>query len=218
MNEARRAAPSTHDAARRTGLRLALALVALAVGAPAARAERADRNKPINVEADRMQYDDLKQVNVFTGNVTMTKGTIVIKGDRLVIRQDPEGWQYGTAYGNPASFRQKREGGDDEWIEGYALQLDYDGKTEIVRLTNQAVVKKLEGTRVTDEVHGNVIVYQSLSEFFTVESGGPATAENPNARVRVTLQPKNGATPPAPAPVELQPDRRTGPPRGASSR
>ncbi len=82
-------------------------LIALGATAPAARAERADRNKPINVEADAMQYDDLKQINVFPGNVTLTKGTIVIRADRLVIRQDPEGYQYGTAYGNPATFRQK---------------------------------------------------------------------------------------------------------------
>ena len=50
----------------------ALALALLVAAVPVARAEKADRNKPINVEADRMQYDDLKQINVFTGNVTLT--------------------------------------------------------------------------------------------------------------------------------------------------
>jgi lipopolysaccharide export system protein LptA len=178
-----------------------------------ARAEKSDRAKPINVEADRMQYDDLKQINVFTGNVTLTKGSIVIKADRLVIRQDPEGYQYGTAYGNPASFRQKRDG-PDQFVEGYGVQLDYDGKTEVVTFRQKATIKRLEKDRVTDEVYGNLIVYESLSEFMNVESGGApsATAGNPGGRVRVVIQPKNTAPPGSPsapppaAPVRLRPD------------
>jgi len=183
----------------------------LALAAGSAPAERADRNKPVNVEADSMQYDDLKQVNTFVGNVTMVKGTIVIRADRLVIRQDPEGYQYGTAYGSPATFRQKREG-VEQFIVGVGQQLDYDGKTETVRFRQRASLKRLEGERVTDEVHGNVIVYDSRAEFFSVESGGPAsaTAENPGGRVRVVIQPRTTDAP-EPAAVPLKPSERTAP-------
>jgi lipopolysaccharide export system protein LptA len=192
---------------------LAAALLLLAALASPAQAERADRNKPVNVEADSMQYDDLKQVNTFSGNVTMVKGTIVIRADRLVIRQDPEGYQYGTAYGNPATFRQKREG-VDQFIVGVGQQLEYDGKTETVRFQQRANLKRLEHERVTDEVHGNVIVYDSRTEFFSVESGGPAsaTAENPGGRVRVVIQPKTTEAP-APAAVPLKPSERATPPQ-----
>lgn len=194
---------------------VALALCAfawLACAAPA-RAERADRDKPVNVEADSMQYDDLRQTNVFTGNVTLTKGSIVIRADRLVLRQDPEGYQYGTATGNPASFRQKREG-LDQFIVGVGQQLDYDGKVETVKFQTRANLKRLEKERVTEEVHGNLIVYDSRNEFFTVQSGGPASAtpENPSGRVRVVIQPKN-AEAPAPAPVPLTPAPRVQEPR-----
>ena len=184
-------------------------LIALSVVA----AEQADRGKPINVEADRMQYDDLKQINVFTGNVTMTKGTIVIRADRLVIRQDPEGYQYGTAYGNPATFRQKREG-VDQFVHGVGQQLDYDGKTETVRFQQRASLKRLERERVTDEIHGSTIVYDARSEFFTVESGGAraATPENPGGRVRVVIQPKN-PDPAEPAAVPLRPAEQLQSPR-----
>ncbi|HVL56085.1 MAG TPA: lipopolysaccharide transport periplasmic protein LptA, partial [Burkholderiaceae bacterium] len=100
----------------RTGLALALAAaIAAALGAPPAAAERADREQPTRIESDRMLYDDAKQTNVFTGNVVLTKGTIRIRGDRLVLRQDPEGFQYGTATGRPASFRQRRDGTADEY-------------------------------------------------------------------------------------------------------
>lgn len=185
---------------------------------PAAHAEKADRDKPINVEADRMQYDDLKQINVFTGNVVLTKGTIVIRGDRVVVRQDPEGFQYGTAYGSPsklATFRQKRDG-IDEYVEGSAVQLDYNGKTEIFTLTQQASMRKLIKERVTDEAHGNVITYNSLTEFYTVDGAGQsASSSSPgNGRVRVVIQPKtepgSGAavSAPPPAPVTIRPDPR----------
>ena len=206
-------------------IQLALAVSAwLAGGLPwvDAHAEKADKRKPINVEADRMQYDDLKQINVFTGNVTLTKGSIIIKGDKLVIRQDPEGYQYGTAFGNPASFRQKRDG-NDQFIEGYGLQLDYDGKTEIVKFQQKALLKRLEKERVTDEVHGSQIVYESLSEFFTVESTGgqAATPANPGGRVPVVIQPKNTAAADpadAPAPINIKPSNSLSIPSDASQR
>lgn len=189
----------------------ALLIAALCLAGTPVRAEKADRDKPINVEADRMQYDDIKGINVFTGNVTLTKGTIVIKADRMVIRQDAQGFQFGTAYGNPASFRQKRDV-PDQYVEGYGLQIDWDGKQEVVRIQQKSQLKRLDKDRVTDEVHGNLIVYESLSEFFTVESANsPApTAGNPSGRVRVVIQPRtqSGAagTDSAAAPLGLKAD------------
>jgi len=202
------------------GAALWLALSAC-VPAPAL-AEKADRNKPINVEADRMQYDDLKQINVFTGNVVLTKGTILLRADRLVIRQDPEGYQYGTATGNLAFFRQKREG-VDQFVEGQARQIDYDGKRETFRLQQQAMMRRTENERVVDEVHGSDILYESRNEFFTVEgaSGTAATPGNPAGRVRVIIQPRDAAPGAPPAPGEatpLKPAEQLAPPRGSSSR
>ena len=94
--------------------------LALVVSGGLARAEKADRNKPMNIEADALRYDDLKQTSIFTGKVVLTKGTIVIRGSRVEVRQDPEGYQYGVVTAEPgklAFYRQKREG-VDEFIEG----------------------------------------------------------------------------------------------------
>ncbi len=198
------------DAARRL-VRVAAIAAALLAGS-SIHAERADRDKPMQVESDRMAYDDLKQVNEFSGRVLLTKGTITIRGDRIVLRQDPAGFQYAVATGAPATFRQKREAAD-EWIEGEALQLEYDTRTEVVRLKEKSTLRKLSGTRVTDEVFGREIVYESLKEFFTVEGGpGAVTPENPQGRVRVVIQPKRpadgAAANPVPAkPAPLKPER-----------
>ena len=169
----------------RCGISTAILLMLFAT---TAWAEKADKQKPVNVEADKMQYDDIKQINIFTGNVRLTKGSIVITGDRVVVKQDPEGFQQGTAIGNPATFRQKREG-VDQYVEGCGLQLEYDGKTEIVKFTDKAQLKRFEGERLTDEVYGTSIVYESLSEFFTVDGRTGAKREIPG-RVKVIIQPK----------------------------
>jgi lipopolysaccharide export system protein LptA len=205
-----------------SGVPAAVALAIALVCAPSL-AERADRYKPTNVEADRMQYDDLKQVTVFTGSVVMTKGTMVLRGDRVVLVQDPEGYQHGTATGKLASFRQKRDG-VDEWVEGYAEQIEYDGKSETVRLTGRAKVRRLEGTRVVDEIDGAVIVYDSRTEQFSVEGG---TASGPTAagagRVRIVIQPRLG-DPAAPASgttpdgVRLRPSTGVAAPRATEPR
>lgn len=191
-----RPGPTARPITPRRAWRLAACgALALSLGLPAVRAERADRYKPTHVESDRMHYDDLKQVNVFTGAVVLTKGTITIRGDRMVLRQDPEGYQYGTTTGRLASFRQKRDG-VDEWIEGHAEEIHYDGKAETVRLTGRAKVRRLEGARPGDEIEGAVIVYDSRTEQFSVDGSGQAsTAPGPGGRVKVVIQPRLGDVP-----------------------
>ncbi|WDD95354.1 lipopolysaccharide transport periplasmic protein LptA [Burkholderia sp. FERM BP-3421] len=191
---------------------LAAALIALPLAglAPLAHAEKADQGKPINVEADNLTYDDLKQVTVATGNVVITKGTIIIKGDRVEVRQDPQGYQYATATMAPgskkhASFRQKREG-LDEYIDGDAERIDYDGKQDLTTLTTNATVRRLQGlSTVADTVHGSVITYDGQRDFYTAKGGKDVAAPgNPTGRVRAMLSPRNGGPAPlngAPAPL-----------------
>jgi lipopolysaccharide export system protein LptA len=186
----------------RAGLAAAFVALALPGAVSLAHAEKADQNKPINVEADNLTYDDLKQVTVATGNVVITKGTILIKGDRVEVRQDPQGYQYATATMAPgskkhASFRQKREG-LDEYIDGDAERIDYDGKQDLTTLTRNATVRRLQGlTTVSDTVHGSVITYDGRRDFYTAKGGNDVAAPgNPTGRVRAMLSPKNGG--PAP--------------------
>ncbi|CAB3766102.1 Lipopolysaccharide export system protein LptA [Paraburkholderia humisilvae] len=190
-----------------------LAALPLAAFAPVAHAERADKDKPLNIEADNMTYDDLKQVNIFTGHVVATKGTILIRADRVEVTQDPQGYQFatGTSTGNNlAYFRQKRDG-VDEYIEGNAERIDYDGKQDLTTLTTRATVRRLQGlSTVMDEVHGSVITYDGQSDFYTAKAGPDvASPGNPTGRVRAMLAPRNtGAQPASGPPVTLQPSTR----------
>ena len=189
--------------------------IAFALAALPALAERADRDKPMNVEADALRYDDIQQTSVFTGRVVVTKGTIVIRGAKMVVHQDPEGYQYGVVTAEPghlAFFRQKREG-VDEWIEGEAEVIDYDGRADRVKFIGQAVMRRLRGAVLSDETSGSVITYDNANDQYTVDGGtAAATPANPGGRVRATLGPRPPASappdskaPPATPPAQLRP-------------
>ena len=155
-------------------------------------AERADRNKPTQIEADRASYDDLKQVSVWEGNVILTRGSLIIRAQRLEMRQDPEGYQYGTAFGSANSlafFRQKRDVGD-QYVEGFAERIDYDSKADKVILTTRATMKRLEGVTVVDEVHGNVIAMDNRTDTYTVNSAASGTLPAAGGRVRAIIAPR----------------------------
>jgi lipopolysaccharide export system protein LptA len=154
-------------------------------------AERADRFAKMQVEADQPSKVDIqKRIVTFNGNVVVTKGTMSIHAARIEVRENAEGYQTAVATGSPARFRQKRDG-VNEWIEGEALTLTYDSKSDTLRLTDQAKVRRLRGTELADQAIGAVIVYDNGAEVFTV-SGGAKTPENPAGRVIVELAPRSG--------------------------
>lgn len=196
-------------AGARRWLALAL-LVSIAWGvAGAARAEKADRNKPMNIEADALRHDDLKQTSVFTGRVVMTKGSIVLRGGRLEVRQDADGYQFGVVTadaGQRAFFRQRRDpaaGAPEEFIEGEGEVIEYDGRADSVRFVRRAELRRLRGAVVSDEITGAVIVYNNLTDVFTVDGQKAATnaagdAPAGGGRVRAVLSPKE-TKPAAPA-------------------
>jgi lipopolysaccharide export system protein LptA len=154
-------------------------------------AEKADRDKPLNAQADALKYDDLKQTSVFTGNVIITKGTIAMRGGRVDVRQDAQGFQYATITSNgnaQAYFKQKRENGVDEWIEGLADTIEYDGKADKVKLIKNANLKRLKGASLNDEIVGGLVVYDNTTDVYTVDGG--TSQGGSGGRVSAILSPK----------------------------
>lgn len=204
------------------GLCLGVCLV-LAGAAPAARAEKADRGKKLVIESDSLVIDDLKRLTVLTGNVVLTKGTLVLKAERVEVREGPDGYRTAVASGSSrqASFRQKRDA-PNEFIEGQADRLEYEERREAVKFIDNAQVRLLRGTAVGNEIAGNLITYDGITEVFSV-SGGAGRAGTaagvPSGRVRAVLEPAAGseaadaARAAQEAPATLPP-----PPRGGERR
>ena len=172
-------------------------LIMLSMTVMSASAEKADREKPINLEADAVTVNDAKKTSIYTGNVILTQGTLVIRGDKLIVREDNNGFQHSTSYGNPTTFRQKREG-KNEYIEGSGQRIEYDAHMDKVQLFTKAWVK-----RGDDIVYGDYISYDANSEYAEAIGGGTkAASENtPKGRVRAVIQPKKNTeqAPAAPA-------------------
>lgn len=173
---------------------LLLSLMVLNLGVSGiAHAEKADSEKPTNVEADQMAYDDVKQINTFTGDVVLTRGTLIMKAGKMVVVTDPAGYQFATLYAAPgklATFRQKRDGGPDLWVEGESVRMEYDGRTEIVKLFGKAHVRRLEGSKPTDDVAGEFISYDSRAEFYSVNNTVSGDSKPGAGRIKAIIQPR----------------------------
>lgn len=212
-----------------------LLFVALAGSLGAVRAEKADRGKPMHIEADALRHDELRQTSVFSGRVLVTQGSIVLRGARLDLRQDADGFQYGVLTaeaGGRAFFRQKRDtpaGAPEEFIEGEGERIEYDGKAERLRFIARAELRRYRAAVLGDEITGALIVYDRLSDVFTVDGQRSAVASSGAApgkadaasapqggRVRAVLTPKAPAAaastpaPPASAAPVLRPSQRLG--------
>jgi lipopolysaccharide export system protein LptA len=178
---------------------IVVAAAVAAMSAFSAKAEKADREKPTQVEAGRMTSDEARRISIFEGNVMLTKGTMQLQAERIVVRQDADGFQYATASGNPVRFRQKsdpRAGAEGVWIEGEAGRIEIDEKSERVELYDSARV-----TRDKDVVRGGYILYDQRSEFFSVSSAKGA----PGSRVTAVIQPSK---PKAEAPEPKKPEAK----------
>ncbi|MDR2625674.1 MAG: lipopolysaccharide transport periplasmic protein LptA [Zoogloeaceae bacterium] len=171
--------------------------------ASSAYAEKADREKPIALEAERIAIDDLKRVQTLEGNVVLTQGTLTIRSDKIVVTEDAAGFRHGVAFAGPgglARFRQKREG-REEWMEGEAERIEYDTRTEVAEFFHRAWVKS-----GADQLRGDYIWYDAIAERYLATAGEGNAADAAPPRVRVVIQPRNQSAP------EGEPDAGSVPP------
>lgn len=163
----------------------------LALAAPSA-ADKADRGKPIVVEADKPGTLDLqRQVVVFNGNVQIVQGTMIIRAERIEVREQAGGYRSAVATGvpgKPASYRQKRDG-MNEYVEGSADRIEYDARAGTLLFVGNGAVRRLRDGVVADEITGAQIRWDETAELFSVQGGDAAAG----GRVRAILTPRPDA-------------------------
>jgi lipopolysaccharide export system protein LptA len=174
-------------------IRLSLLIIGFSISLDAF-AEAADRDKPIELEADTVTVNDAKKTSTYAGTVVLTQGTLVIRADKLIVREDQEGFQHSTSTGNPTTFKQKREG-KNEYMEGSAQRIEYDGRMDKVQLYTKAWVKRGE-----DIVYGDYISYDANAEYAEVIGGTKSESTPGSGRVKAIIQPKNKLSPKSDAP------------------
>lgn len=147
-------------------------------------AEQADRSKPVNIEADNVQMDDLHKTSLYQGDVILVQGTLTMRADKLSVKQDAGGFDLATAYGNPVYFRQKQDG-SDEYLEGWANQIDMDNKKNTILLDGNARLKK-----GADDMHARTMLYNTVTQQFSAQRDTSANATGATNRVRTAIFPK----------------------------
>ena len=178
-----------------------------------ASAERADSLKQAVINFDSLDVDEVTQTRILTGNVVLTRGTLIMKSDRALVKETPEGYMSVTLTSGPgrvATFRQKRDGGPDLWMEGQAERIEYDERMELVKLFSKAIVRQLENGRLTNELDGAYISYDSRKEVATVRNDATGESKVGGGRGTLIIAPRRapaagaapaaaGSTPAAPA-------------------
>jgi lipopolysaccharide export system protein LptA len=183
--------------------------------AQVAHAEKADRNKPMNIEADNLKHDDQQQLTIFTGKVHMVKGTLVLKAARMEVKQDGQGNQVARLWADPGErvfFRQKREG-LDEYTEGEGETVVYNSQADTLSLSTRAELRLLRGAVVADRIQGQEILVNNTTEVFTVDGKASAAGSNAGSqRVKATItpRPKTNESTPAVSGPSLKPSSSTG--------
>jgi lipopolysaccharide export system protein LptA len=166
-------------------------------------AERADALKKILIDADSSVANMVNQGASAEGNVVLTRGTLIMKAGKLNVVADPEGYQFVTLLAAPgalATFRQKRDGGPNLWVEGEAEKIEYDDKSDIVKLSGRAKVKNLDGTRLTNGAEGAFLSYDSRKEVLTALNTATGQSKVGGGRVQITIDPVRTPAPAAPTP------------------
>lgn len=166
---------------------LVVMLTLIGSGIPAlAAALSDDRNQPMYVEADRADIDDKRGVSVYRGNVKITQGTLQLTAAELTVHSKGGDIIKAIAVGQPATYRQRPDGKDQN-VEAEAERMEYFAQEQTLILLDKAQVRQAGDTFSSDKID-----YDIGKD--TVKAG----AGSPSDRVRITIQPKTKAAPPAP--------------------
>jgi len=134
-------------------------------------AEKADQDKPLILEAEKVSVNDVKQIYDLNGQVLLIKGSIIVTGQDGHLQVDSEGYEFVDVKGEPdktASFRQRREGRAEEFMQGNGSQVIYDAKTELLTLTGDASLKRLLDMQMLDKLNGWKIEYDDVKQYYRV--------------------------------------------------
>ena len=161
-----------------------------------ANAEKADQDKPVILEAEKVSVNDVKQIYDLDGQVLLIKGSIIVTGEDGHIEVDPQGYEFIDVVGSPeavASFRQRREGLADEFMQGRGTQVTYDAKTEFLTLTGDASLKRLLNMQMLDQLKGWKIEYDDIKQYYRVFPP-PDAKQSDLPLARAILSPRQKAT------------------------
>ena len=138
-------------------------------------AKDGDENQPIDVNADRSEYDDKAGIQRLIGNVEIVQGTMKITAEEIAIHLKDKRLARIEGKGSPISFEQLNNA--DEPIVGEANAIDYNAVDGTLILIGAARLKQPR-----QELNSNRIVFNSREQTVKAEGGE-------SGRVSIRIQP-----------------------------
>ena len=144
-----------------------------------------DRNQPIHVQADTLEADNNK-VAVYRGNVIITQGSMVVKGDKVTITQAKSGdVDTVTAQGHPAYYEQKPNASSAP-VKAWGMTIQYLVANQRLIILDQARLQQ-QG----DTFRGEKVVYDLRRRIVNAGRAGKTKVSKPTPRIDMIIQPKN---------------------------
>ncbi|KAA0014230.1 lipopolysaccharide transport periplasmic protein LptA [Billgrantia pellis] len=167
----------------RPALLMALALSGFAFIAAPGLAQQRDAEQPIEVEADRLDLDDNAGTAVYTGDVEIRQGSMLLTGDRVEMQRNAAGeLTRATARGDRAYIEQQPNP-DEPVARGWGRTIIYHVAERRVELIDRA-----ELHQGGDTFTGGYLEY--FLDRRVVQARAQGEGVEGSQRIRMTLQPE----------------------------
>lgn len=172
---------SNHRLATRTAT-LGAALLALWLLQPSgeAHARQSDYSQPIDVSADRSEFDEIAGIQSLIGNVEIRQGTIRITADRITITLENNSLSRIDGVGSPIRFEQENDEGEP--VIGEAGEIRYNAVDGTLILSGTATLSQPRQT-----LRSSRIEFDSRTQTVRADGGD-------GGRVSIRIQPPSGST------------------------
>lgn len=146
-----------------------------------AQARESDLTQPIEVQADKSEFDEKAGTQTLSGNVEITQGTMKITADNIAITLKNNALHTISGTGSPISFQQETELGGI--MKGGAESIIYDAIAGTLTLKGAATLSQPRQNLVSD-----LIIFDARTQKVNAEGGGKT------GRVSIQILPPNAAS------------------------
>jgi lipopolysaccharide export system protein LptA len=137
------------------------------------------RDEPIELDADHWEADGREGYSIYSGNVELRQGGVVLRGDRMLVRAPDEVFEYAEITGEPANFEQQEPG--RPLTRGWAERIEYFASDERLVLEGSVRIEQ-----PNQALSAGTATYSMREERITAAGG----VKDGEGRVRMRMQPR----------------------------
>lgn len=166
--------------------RICLLLTCLTLWSTSTMAKTTDIGQALHIEADAVEIREQQGISIYTGHVTIHRGTMFLKGDLVKITTKENDIYIINIDGKPARFKQVND--NDIEVSAQSQHMSFSSETGILTMHKEAIL--VQGVNQFTSEH---IVYNTQKDIVqagkSVNNDTTTKSKKPE-RVSITIQPK----------------------------